>query len=55
MLRTFMNLLSTDTGYKADHVLYAITVLPASRYPKRADMELFYSKVLDQLRATPGI
>jgi FtsX-like permease family len=27
MLRTFMNLLSTDTGYKADHVVYAVTVL----------------------------
>jgi putative ABC transport system permease protein len=55
MLRTFINLLSTDTGYKADHVVYAITVLPASRYPKRADVELFYSKVLDQLRATAGV
>ena len=52
MLRTFMNLLSTDTGYKADHVVYAITVLPASRYPKRVDVELFYNKVLNQLRAT---
>jgi putative ABC transport system permease protein len=55
MLRTFINLLSTDTGYKADHVVYAITVLPASRYPKRADVELFYSKVLEQLRATAGV
>jgi putative ABC transport system permease protein len=55
MLRTFVNLLSTDIGYKADHVLYAITVLPPSRYPKRADVELFYKKVLDQLRARPGI
>jgi putative ABC transport system permease protein len=55
MLRTFINLLSTDTGYKADRVVYAITVLPASRYPKRADVELFYSRVLDQLRATPGV
>jgi predicted permease len=55
MLRTFANLLSTDIGYKPDHVLYAITVLPHDRYPKRTDVELFYEKVLDQLRATPGI
>ena len=55
MLRTFINLLSTDIGYKPDHVLYAITVLPHSRYPKRADVELFYKKLLDQLRATAGI
>jgi putative ABC transport system permease protein len=55
MLRTFMNLLSTDTGYKADHVVYAITVLPASRYPKRVDVELFYNKMLNRLRAAPGV
>jgi putative ABC transport system permease protein len=55
MLRTFINLLSADTGYKPDHVLYAFTVLPPSRYPKRADVELFYKKLLDRLRATPGI
>ncbi len=55
MLRTFINLLSADTGYKPEHVLYAFTVLPPSRYPKRADVELFYKKVLDRLRATPGI
>ncbi len=55
MLRTFINLLSTDIGYKPDHVLYAITVLPHSLYPKRTDVELFYKKVLDQLRSTPGI
>jgi putative ABC transport system permease protein len=55
MLRTFINLLSTDIGYKPDHVLYAITVLPHSQYPKRADVELFYRKLLDQLRATSGI
>src|SRR5258708_124068 len=55
MLRTFINLLSTDIGYKPDHVLYAITVLPHSRYPKRVDVELFYKKLLDQLRATSGI
>ncbi len=55
MLRTFINLLSTDIGYQPNHVLYAITVLPPSRYPKRVDVAIFYKKVLDQLRASPGI
>jgi putative ABC transport system permease protein len=55
MLRTFFNLLSTDIGYRPNGVMYAITVLPASRYPVREDVELFYKKVLDQLRASPGI
>jgi len=55
MLRTFVNLLSTDIGYKPDHVLYSVTVLPPSQYSKRADMELFYKKVLDRLRTMPEI
>jgi putative ABC transport system permease protein len=55
MLRTFVNLLSTDIGYKPDHVLYSVTVLPPSQYSKRADMELFYKKVLDRLRTVPEI
>jgi putative ABC transport system permease protein len=55
MLRTFVNLLSTDIGYNPNHVVYAVTVLPASRYPTFADTELFYRKVLDRLRTTPGI
>lgn len=55
MLRTFVNLLSTNIGYNPDHVVYAVTVLPPSRYPTYADRELFYKKVLDQLRTAPGI
>jgi putative ABC transport system permease protein len=55
MLRTFVNLLSTNTGYQPDHVLYAVNVLPPSRYPALEDRALFYKKVLDRLRVTPGI
>lgn len=55
MLRTFVNLLSTDIGYRPDHVLYAVNVLPFSRYPTREARDLFYKKVLDRLRAAPTI
>lgn len=55
MLRTFRNLLSTDTGYHASHVYYGVTVLRPSRYPKFAQQELFFRKLLNELRATPGI
>jgi predicted permease len=55
MLRTFLNLLSADIGYRPDRVLYAVTVLPPSQYPHSADRELFFKKVLDRLRTTPGI
>lgn len=55
MLRTFVNLLSTDTGYRPQHVSYAVNVLTQSLYPERADVMLFNKKLLDRLRATPGI
>jgi len=55
MLRTFLNLLSTNIGYRPNHVLYGVTVLPPSRYPRSEQRELFFKKVLDRLRSVPGI
>jgi predicted permease len=55
MLRTFINLLSTDIGYQANHVFYGVTVLPASRYPQFEQRQLFFRKVLDRLRSMAGI
>jgi putative ABC transport system permease protein len=55
MLRTFINLLSTDTGYQARGVFYSVTVLPRVRYPAFEQRQLFYKQVRDRLRATPGI
>lgn len=52
MLRTLVNLLSTDTGYRPDHVFYAVTVRPRSQAQRQRD---FFSQVLDRLRSTPGI
>lgn len=53
MLRTFLNLLSTDTGYQARGVLYGVTVLPPSYSQARKD--LFFKKVLDILRNSSGV
>jgi putative ABC transport system permease protein len=52
MLRTLVNLLSADTGYHAEHVYYAVTVLPASQHARQRE---FYSKVLGRLRNSPGV
>ncbi|MGH9589032.1 MAG: ABC transporter permease [Terracidiphilus sp.] len=52
MLRTVVNLLSTDTGYRAGHVFYAVTVLPPSKHEQQP---VFYSKVMDRLRSVPGV
>ncbi|HEV2448091.1 MAG TPA: ABC transporter permease, partial [Candidatus Sulfopaludibacter sp.] len=55
MLRTFHNLISTDLGYHPQHVYYGVTVLRPSRYGQFEQRQLFFRRVLDQLRATPGI
>ena len=55
MLRTFANLSSVNSGYQPDHVLYAVNVLPPSRYPTPESTALFYKKVLDLLRVAQGI
>ncbi len=55
MLRTFVNLLSTDIGYQPSGVLYGVTVLPPSQYPRPEQRELFFKRVLDRLRIAPGV
>jgi predicted permease len=55
MLRTFINLLSTDSGYEPQRVFYGVTVLPRVRYGEFEQRQLFFRKLLDRLRATSGI
>ena len=55
MLRTFINLLSTDTGYEAKDVFYGVTVLPRTQYPQFEKQQLFFNRVLARLRSTPHV
>jgi putative ABC transport system permease protein len=55
MLRTFVNLLSTDTGYEAEGVFYGITVLPNTQYPQFEKRQLFFNRVLARLRSAPDV
>jgi predicted permease len=55
MLDTLANLRSTDTGYRGDHVFYAVTVLTASQYRQFDQRQVFFSRVLHRLRSMPGI
>jgi putative ABC transport system permease protein len=55
MLRTFFNLLSTDTGYSAKNVFYGVTVLPRTQYPEFEQQQLFFTRVLAKLRSTPHV
>jgi putative ABC transport system permease protein len=55
LLRSYANVLAVDPGFDAEGLLVAETVLPASRYRTPADSTLFYRRVLDEVRALPGV
>jgi predicted permease len=55
LLRSYANVLAVHPGFEAEGLLVAETVLPESRYRTPADYELFYRRVLDEVRALPGV
>src|SRR5579872_473308 len=55
MLRTFVNLVSSDIGYDAKDVFYGITVLPHTQYAQFEKRQVFYNRVLARLRSTPYV
>jgi predicted permease len=55
LLRSYANVLAVDPGFEADGLLVASTVLPEARYPTPASYEQFYRRVLDEVRALPGV
>ena len=55
MVRTFLNLMSSDSGYQAKDVFYGVTVLPHTQYAQFEKRQLFYDRVLARLRSTPHV
>jgi predicted permease len=55
LLRSYANVLAVDPGFDAEGLLVAETVLPESRYRAPEDYNLFYRRVLDEVRALPGV
>jgi putative ABC transport system permease protein len=55
LLRSYVAVLSVDPGFDAEGLLVAETVLPGSRYPDAADRDAFYKRVLENVRALPGV
>jgi putative ABC transport system permease protein len=53
LMRSFYQLLASDSGFRADHVLTFELSLPSTRYPERAAIARFYQKALPRLRAIP--
>ena len=55
LLRSYANVLAVDPGFNAEGLLVAETVLSESRYRDSADSDVFYRRVLDEVRALPGV
>jgi putative ABC transport system permease protein len=55
LLRALWNIQATDPGFRAAGVLTLRTDLPASKYAVTARRADFYNRVIDQIRAVPGV
>ena len=55
LLNSFIRLMNVDLGFRADQVLAAIVLPPNSRYPNvKAKLE-FYRRVIERVKALPGV
>jgi putative ABC transport system permease protein len=55
MLRSFGHLLRLDPGVDVERILAGRIVVPFARYPEPAMRAQFYERLIDSLRAVPGI
>jgi predicted permease len=55
MLRSFLNQLNLDPGFRKDHVLTATLSLPHAEYKTDGEVARFYDKLMAGLGALPGV
>jgi predicted permease len=55
MLRSFVNQLAINPGFKKDRVLTASLSLPQATYKKDADIARFYDRLMANLSTLPGV
>jgi predicted permease len=55
MLRSFVNLLRADPGFRPDHVLTANLALARVRYKDGPDIARFYGQLVTNMAALPGV
>jgi predicted permease len=55
MIRSFVALLDTGTGFRSDHVLAFHASAPGGAVPDSLRYVQFYGPVLDRIRAMPGV
>ena len=55
LIRTFYQLLASDSGFRPEHVLTFQLSLPSTQYPDRDRIARFYQQALPSLRVMPGV
>jgi predicted permease len=55
LLRSYAAVLAVDPGFETEGLLVAATVLPQARAANPAERESFYRRVLEGVRALPGV
>jgi predicted permease len=55
MLRTFLNLVHLDPGFRGDHLLTASLSLPHAQYKTDVQTEQFYDRLVADLNQLPGV
>ena len=55
MIRTFVELLRVDPGFRAEDVLTMRVTAPSGRYPDQASVAGFYGELLRRIRELPGV
>lgn len=55
LLRSFGSLLRLDPGFRPTGVLTAVVNLPPARYPNRATAAAFFDRLVERVRALPGV
>ena len=55
LLASFVRLIRTDPGFQADRILAAVVLPAPERYRDPQQRALFYKRILDAVRALPGV
>lgn len=55
LLGSFLKLVNTDPGFQADRILASVVLPAPERYPKPEQRGLFFKRILDSVRALPGV
>jgi putative ABC transport system permease protein len=55
VVRSFGELVRTDPGFRTDGVLTFRVPIPASLYPELSDATALQARILEELRALPGV